>query len=99
MMLKSNIFARYIESFPVPGMEGSTLVSVLKDEPDEIKERIHAKSGSLSNVRCYAGYVDSKDGPVRFAILVNNYSARTSQMQPKIEEFMKQLSIYAGKRK
>lgn len=99
MMLKSNNFAPYLESFPVPGMEGSTLSGVLKGEDEQIKGRIHAKSGSLANVRCYAGYVETNGEPIRFAILVNNYAARTSQMQPKIEQFMKELSIYAGKKK
>lgn len=99
MMYKSNTFAKYLESFPVPGMPGSTLSSVLKGEDEVVKERIHAKSGSLSNVRCYAGYVDSPEGPISFAILVNNYAAKTSQVQPKIEGFLKELSIYAGKKK
>ena len=60
----------------------------------EIKDRIHAKSGSLSNVRCYAGYVqgNKKQGLIRFAILTNNYAARTAEMQPKIEGFMKALA-------
>ena len=70
---------------------------VLKEESDEVKQRIHAKSGSLSCVKCYAGYVDCAQGPIRFAILVNNGS--TSKMQAQIEGFMKELSVYAGKKK
>lgn len=99
MMSKSNTFALYLDSFPTPGEDRGTLKNVLKDESDEIKGRIHAKSGSLSCVRCYAGYIDTDKGVIRFAILVNNYSAKLSQMQPKIEGFMKELSIYGGSNK
>lgn len=99
MMMKNDTFAEYLASFPVPGKERGTLKSVLKDDVEEVKARVHAKSGSLSCVRCYAGYVDCAQGPIRFAILVNNFAAKTSEMQPKIEGFMRQLSIYAGKKK
>ncbi len=92
-MQESGIFAEFFNSLPVPGGSG-TLKSVLKNEKQTVKERIHAKSGSLSNVRCYAGYVqgNKKQGLIRFAILTNNFAARTSQMQPKIEGFMKALA-------
>lgn len=92
-MAESSNFAHFLESFPVPGC-GGTLKSVLKDIPSEIKGRIHAKSGSLSGVRCYAGYVEGlgKRGLIKFAILVNNFSAPTSKMQPKIEKFMLELA-------
>ena len=87
-------FVPFFNSLPVPGREG-TLKSVLKGEPDSIKSRIHAKSGSLSSVRCYAGYVEGgkKSGLIKFAILTNNYAAYTSQMQPKIEGFLKALAM------
>jgi D-alanyl-D-alanine carboxypeptidase/D-alanyl-D-alanine-endopeptidase (penicillin-binding protein 4) len=97
MMMKSDTFAEYLESFPQPGEDRGTLKRVLKDEPQEVKDRIYAKSGSLSCVKCYAGYVISAQGPIRFAILVNNGS--TSKMQSQIEGFMKELSVYAGKKK
>lgn len=93
-MEKSDDFSLFLESLPVPGKYG-TLSNVLKGEPDSLKNRIHAKSGSLSSVRCYAGYVEEKEknGLIKFAILTNNYAAKTSQMQPKIEGFLKALAI------
>ena len=98
VMQKNGIFAEFLNSLPMPGGPG-TLKSVLKNEPSEIKDRIHAKSGSLSNVRCYAGYVESgkKHGLIKFAILTNNFAAPTSKMQPKIEGFMKSLAETATK--
>lgn len=93
MMSENGIFAKFFESIPYPGGNG-TLKGVLKNEKKEMKERIHAKSGSLSNVRCYAGYVEGGEhsGLIKFAILVNNYSAATSKIQPKIEKFMLELA-------
>ena len=94
-MQESGIFAEFFESLPMPGGPG-TLKSVLRDADQKIKDRIHAKSGSLANVRCYAGYVqgNKKHGLVRFAILTNNFAVPTSKMQPKIEGFMKALATW-----
>ncbi len=94
-MQDTEVFAEFLGSLPMPGGPG-TLKSVLKKEDQKIKDRIHAKSGSLSNVRCYAGYVqgNKKYGLVRFAILTNNFSVPTSKMQPKIEGFMKALATW-----
>ncbi len=93
MMAKSDVFPQFFNSLPVPG-HGGTLKNVLKNEPASLKERIHAKSGSLNGVRCYAGYVQGgkKNGLIRFAILTNNYCVSTSMMQPKIEGFLKALA-------
>ena len=93
MMQKYEHFPNYLNSFPVPGHPG-TLKSVLRNCDTALKEKIHAKSGSLSNVRCYAGYVEGKSGLIRFAILVNNFNGPTSGVQPKIEGFMKELATY-----
>ena len=92
-MQKNENFKEYLTSFPYPGGPG-TLKSVLKDSKyTKNKGRIHAKSGSLTGVRCYAGYVESRShGMVRFAILVNNYSVPTSKMQPNIEKFLWELT-------
>ena len=93
MMAKSDVFPEFFLSLPVPG-HGGTLKSVLNDEPASLKERVHAKSGSLNGVRCYAGYVQAgkKNGLIRFAILTNHYCYPTSAVQPKIEGFLKALA-------
>jgi len=95
MMEGSEDFREYRESFPGPGRPG-TLQTVLAKADPAIKKTIFAKSGSLSSVRCYAGYVDSKRGLIRFAILVNNYDCPTSKVQPKIEGFLEELGKYGA---
>lgn len=97
MMSKTPDFDEYMHSFPGPGRPG-TLKSVLRDGDPELKATIYAKSGTLSSVRCYAGYVDSKRGLIRFAILVNNYSCYTREVQPKIEGFLEALAAYGARK-
>lgn len=82
-------FDIFFNSLPQPG-GGGTLKSVLQSVGQE-KYKIHAKSGSLANVRCYAGYVERGGDLLYFAILTNNFSARTAQMQIGIEGFMHEL--------
>jgi D-alanyl-D-alanine carboxypeptidase/D-alanyl-D-alanine-endopeptidase (penicillin-binding protein 4) len=94
-MTMTPVFESFFTSLPFPGQEGTTFENVLKEEKQSKKEAIHAKSGSLANVRCYAGYVEKRGGRhLYFAILSNNFSARTSEMQVGIEEFMKELIKY-----
>ncbi len=93
-MQKSAIFAEYLSTFPMPGSEG-TLKHLLGKEPYSLKRRIRCKSGSLSAVRCYAGYVEAAGGEMlRFAIMVNNYDCPNSRIQPEIEGFLKTLALY-----
>ncbi|MCK9627908.1 MAG: D-alanyl-D-alanine carboxypeptidase/D-alanyl-D-alanine-endopeptidase [Bacteroidales bacterium] len=87
-MKEMNNFAEFVGSLPQPGGPG-TLKNVLKNVENSTKSKIHAKSGSLSNVRCYAGYVEKKRGEYYyFAILTNNYPARTADMQVGVERFL-----------
>ena len=96
MMAGSPDFEEYMASFPGPGRPG-TLRTVLAKADPALKNTIFAKSGSLSSVRCYAGYVDSQRGLIRFAILTNNYDCPTSRIQPKIEGFLEELAKYGAK--
>ena len=94
MMQKRDIFAEYFSTFPIPGAEG-TLKYVLSKEPAALRARIHCKSGSMTAVKCYAGYVETAGGELlSFAIMVNNYDCPTREIQPKIEGFIKQLALY-----
>lgn len=83
-------FRPFFESLPQPGGPG-TLNNVLSKVEKKEKSKIHAKSGSLSNVRCYAGYVERRGELYCFAILTNNYSAKYSEMQAGVEGFLKAL--------
>ena len=54
--------------------------------------KIHAKSGTMSRVRSYAGFITTNSGRTFiFAFTVNNYTCHTSEMKAKIENFMTKL--------
>ncbi len=94
MMQNSDIFAGYFSTLPTPGSE-STLKYVLPNEPMQLRRRIHCKSGSMSGVRCYSGYVETASGDLlSFAILVNNFDCPMREIRPKVEGFLKQLALY-----
>jgi D-alanyl-D-alanine carboxypeptidase/D-alanyl-D-alanine-endopeptidase (penicillin-binding protein 4) len=61
----------YVASLPIAGRAG-TLAARMKGTAAE--GNAHAKTGSFTNARGIAGFVQSADGePLAFAILANNY--------------------------
>ncbi|MBX7242257.1 MAG: D-alanyl-D-alanine carboxypeptidase/D-alanyl-D-alanine-endopeptidase [Bacteroidia bacterium] len=83
-------FPALFSSLPVSGKSG-TLSSMTKDTPAEGK--IHAKSGYMSRVRTYAGYVTTKSGKrYSFTIFANNYNDSASAMKKRLEELFVKLA-------
>ncbi|MFP5470776.1 MAG: D-alanyl-D-alanine carboxypeptidase/D-alanyl-D-alanine-endopeptidase [Bacteroidia bacterium] len=77
-------------SLPVAGKSG-TLINMLKDTHAE--NNLKAKSGSMTRVRTYAGYVKSKSGRnLAFVIMVNNYSNFSLEIRKDLEKFMQLVS-------
>lgn len=72
-------------SLPVAGVTG-TLKSFLDGTP--LEGKVRAKSGTISRVRCYTGYIDTGSKKWAFAILVNNASGSAKAVTDKIEEFL-----------
>jgi serine-type D-Ala-D-Ala carboxypeptidase/endopeptidase (penicillin-binding protein 4) len=74
-------------SLPVAGKSG-TLINMLKGTQAEGK--LMAKSGSMTRVRSYAGYVTSQSGRnLAFVIIVNNYNNFSLEIRKDLEAFMK----------
>ncbi len=72
-----------LASLPIAGKTG-TLSSMAKDTPAEGK--IQAKSGYMTRVRTYAGYVTTLSGKkYAFTIFTNNYNDSASAMKKRIE--------------
>jgi D-alanyl-D-alanine carboxypeptidase/D-alanyl-D-alanine-endopeptidase (penicillin-binding protein 4) len=79
-------FEHFYASLPVAGKSGS-----IKNlfHGHFAKENLRAKSGYMSGVRSYAGYVkNSKGHLIAFAIIVNNYESSPYQMKKKLEKLM-----------
>jgi D-alanyl-D-alanine carboxypeptidase/D-alanyl-D-alanine-endopeptidase (penicillin-binding protein 4) len=85
MNTKSNNKDAFFNSLPVAG-ESGTLSSLLKNTP--LQGKVHAKSGTISRVKCYAGYVDANDKKYVFALMVNNANGNSKAVTKKIEKFL-----------
>ena len=80
----------FFNSLPISGKSG-TLTNFL--QKTALQGKVHAKSGTISRVKCYAGYVDTKEKNYVFAILVNNPNGTSKAVNKKIEEFLLKLSL------
>jgi D-alanyl-D-alanine carboxypeptidase/D-alanyl-D-alanine-endopeptidase (penicillin-binding protein 4) len=85
-MYRSNVFGDFVQSFPVAGVDG-TMKNMLKQTAAE--GNVKAKSGSLSSVRSYSGYVTTKSGKdLCFSFVFNNFTCRSTVITHKIEKMM-----------
>ena len=79
----------FFRSLPVAG-ENGTLKSFLLKTP--LQGKVHAKSGTISRVKSYAGYIDNKGKQLVFALLINNPNGSSKAVTRKMEEFLLQVS-------
>lgn len=76
----------YFQSLPVAGVSG-TMKGVGRGTAAQ--GRLRAKSGFLSGVRSYAGYVTSRTGSTyAFVMIANYYSCSAGEMRRKFEQLM-----------
>lgn len=80
----------YLNSLPIAGKTG-TLKNVGKGTA--ASGRVKAKSGYMTRVRSYAGYVTTKNKRnIAFALIVNNFNCTPYQMKKKMEKIMIKLA-------
>jgi D-alanyl-D-alanine carboxypeptidase/D-alanyl-D-alanine-endopeptidase (penicillin-binding protein 4) len=86
--------AAFEPTLPIMGVDG-TLANRLKGSRAE--GRIHAKTGTISNVRALAGYATTFQGErLAFAIVGNNYKARASAVDAVVDRAL--LALLARER-
>ena len=86
MREKSKNWDAFYASLPVSG-ESGTLKVLLAKTP--LHGRVHAKSGTISHVRSYAGYIECPNGEVyTFAIIVNKSSCNSRVTREQIEKYL-----------
>jgi len=73
----------FYQSLPVAGREG-TVASFLKNTSLEGKARL--KSGSITNVQSYSGYVDTHGKRYAVSLIVNNFTGKRSELRKDIEQ-------------
>ncbi len=88
---KSHTFKTFKATLPVAGETG-TLSDVCKGQAGH--GRVRAKSGTMSRIKSYAGYVDTKSGKeIAFAVIVNNYNCSSGTLLTKIETVLNGLAV------
>jgi serine-type D-Ala-D-Ala carboxypeptidase/endopeptidase (penicillin-binding protein 4) len=91
MRNKGKYFKEYLLSLPDAGKEG-TLTNCFRDPV--FGSRLNAKSGSMTRVRCYAGYFTTGSGRnMAFSILVNNYTGPADNVIKGIENIIKEIIL------
>ena len=85
-MKTSANYAAFYNSLPIGGQSG-TVKTMFKGSICEGKIRL--KSGSISKVRAYSGYLTTKSGrEVAFAVMMNNYTCSDAVARQKLEKMM-----------
>jgi len=83
MYKKSGNSDAFYKSLPVAGRNG-TVANFLKNTPLEGKARL--KSGSLSNVQSYSGYIESKGELYAVSLIINNFTGNRTILRKDIEQ-------------
>lgn len=86
---KGKYFSEFYSSLPDAGSNG-TLSKYFTDPVFE--SNLKAKSGSMTRVRCYAGYFTTSYGKqMVFSILINNFQGSSGPIIEHIEEILKEI--------
>ncbi|MBA4409910.1 MAG: D-alanyl-D-alanine carboxypeptidase/D-alanyl-D-alanine-endopeptidase [Odoribacter sp.] len=88
MKNKSAYSADFLQSLATAG-NGTLTVFSKEVFPNDC---LHAKSGSMTRVRCYSGYLNTISGrQLSFAVMLNNFSCSQAEAIKKIEELLVEL--------
>jgi serine-type D-Ala-D-Ala carboxypeptidase/endopeptidase (penicillin-binding protein 4) len=87
---KDSCYSAFYKSLPVAGVSG-TMAKLLQGTTAE--NNLRAKTGTMSGLRAYAGYVTTRNKiPLSFAVIVNNYEGNENLMKDKIEKLLLRIS-------
>jgi D-alanyl-D-alanine carboxypeptidase/D-alanyl-D-alanine-endopeptidase (penicillin-binding protein 4) len=90
-MNESKYASEFLSSLPVAGKSG-TLKSVCQGQAAQ--NRMIAKSGSMTRIKSYAGYINGLSGKrYAFALIVNNYTCSSSALKRKMEVVFNKIAL------
>jgi len=73
----------FYNSLPVAGKTG-TVASFLRNTA--LEGKAYLKSGSISNVQSYSGYIESKGNRYAVSLIINNFTGKRSELKKAIEQ-------------
>ncbi len=85
--LDSVWFKHFYSSLPEPAKAG-TMKGMFKNTPS-VYGRLRAKSGTITRVKSYSGYVTTNEGRLlAFSAICNNFTGTQKDIRIKLEKFM-----------
>jgi D-alanyl-D-alanine carboxypeptidase/D-alanyl-D-alanine-endopeptidase (penicillin-binding protein 4) len=85
---KENHNGAFFQSLPVAGKEGTTS-AFLRNTPLQGKARI--KSGSITGVQSYSGYIEKGNKRYAFSLIVNRFTGSRAELRKDIEQLLTEL--------
>lgn len=85
MYQKDGTMGAFYQSLPVAGQDG-TVTAFLKNTP--LEGKVHLKSGSITHVQAYSGYVEKGEDLYAFSLIVNNFSGGRADLRKAMEELL-----------
>ncbi len=87
----SPYFSVFEESVPITGLQGTQKYYF---QNSFLKGKVRAKSGSMTRVRSFAGYMETQKGtPVAFSIIINNFNCGSFTMAYKMEKVIEAIYL------
>jgi len=91
-MNSSKYSKEFKKSLPVSGVSG-TMVNICKGTVAH--NRIQAKSGSMTRIKSYAGYINTTNGKqLAFSLIVNNATCSSASLTDKMELLFTKIATY-----
>ena len=84
-MRKSPNWDDFYQSFPRAGREGTVGSFLYRTK---LQDKARLKSGSLSGVQCYSGYIMHGDKEYAVTVMVNNFTCKRKDVKNQIEEWL-----------
>ena len=84
-MRKSSNWDDFYQSLPRAGREGTVGSFLYKTKLQDIAR---LKSGSLSGVQCYSGYIMHGDKEYAVTVMINNFTCKRKDVKKQIEEWL-----------
>jgi len=87
----------FIEALPTGGVEGGTIARRFRGT--RAAGNVHAKTGSIANVRALSGFVQTADGePLVFSIIANNFTQPQATIDAATDLAVERLANFTRQR-
>lgn len=91
MHQNSQYFNDFLSSIPLTGIDGTQRYYFTNSV---LKGKVHSKSGSMTRVRSFAGYMTTlHETEIAYAVIVNNFDAGSFEMANKLESLIEQMYL------